>query len=118
MRLAKTVHTDNSPDDDVRASALNRLFLLSPLLVARDMEQFLAPTIVFSSSPGAPALCTLCRCGRRRPTDGRVMQKTAEGSRHAHRYGQGRWDAQLWTSGDADRRQVNVGRSAIASGPR
>jgi hypothetical protein len=43
-RLAKTVHTENSPDDDLRASALNRLlfFYLRLLVARRSLEQFLA----------------------------------------------------------------------------
>jgi hypothetical protein len=43
-RLAKTVHAGNVPDDDLRASALNRLlfFYLRLLVARRSLEQFLA----------------------------------------------------------------------------
>ena len=43
-RLAKTVHAGNAPDDDLRASALNRLlfFYLRLLVARRSLEQFLA----------------------------------------------------------------------------
>ena len=43
-RLAKTVHAGTTPDDDLRASALNRLlfFYLRLLVARRSLEQFLA----------------------------------------------------------------------------
>jgi len=43
-RLAKTVHATNTPDDDIRESALNRLlfFYLRLLVARRSLETFLA----------------------------------------------------------------------------